>query len=345
MLRVLLPLFVILVFVRFYFRDSPGMQPAGSYPVWLRDSNENQTKQTSGLCFVGNKDGRKVFISCDDIGAVHRIEIDESGPKPVLFITPVEFSAQVKELFAKFKKTDMEEIVYDKGTEKIFLVIEGHEYSSLDPMVYKKKEGVYEITFNKDIFSFDTLLTIKRLVLPEAVYQFTHDNIGFEGFAATERFFYLGLENFQKEGNQFSDSTYLYVMNRESKELKVISTRESEVSSISGLAAISDKVVYGIDRNRRQLFRMEFDDKHELKSIRSKQLDLPVPGHPEINNITGIAPEAITFDDKGDIYIATDPWLAFYKPDLAQRRLLSEEELFFFSKEVPMLYKYKDELK
>jgi hypothetical protein len=48
------------------------------------------------------------------------------------------------------------------STNKILLVIEGHEYSSNDPMIYRQKEGVYEMTFNKDINTFDTLTDNKE---------------------------------------------------------------------------------------------------------------------------------------------------------------------------------------
>ncbi len=344
MIRVFIPLFAIVIFVRYYFASSPTLRPIDGYPVWLRDSAENQTLQTSGFSYVGMKEGRKVFISCDDIGKVHRIEIDESGSSPKVMIFPVEYSEEVKTLFAKFKKTDMEEIMYDADNNRILLSIEGHEYSSNDPMIYRKKEGIYEIEFNKDILTFDTLLTITRLKLPEEVYAHTHDNVGFEGFSATKDYFYLGLENFQKENDQFTDSTYIYIVDRKSGALTTISTRELKISSVCGLFAKSDKIIYGVDRNMRQLFRIELDDKFGVRSVERKLMELSLPDHPEMTN-PGIAPESITFDDKDDIYVAIDPWLAFYRPDLAQRRLLSEEDLFNFRKEVPLLYKFKDELK
>ncbi len=345
LVRVFVPLIAIIIFVRFYFENPPGMQPIDNYPVWLRDSENRQTQQTSGLFYVGTFNGKKNFISCDDIGKVNRLEIDESMNPPVPLITPIEFSDEVKALFSKFKKTDMEEIAYDKLTNKILLVIEGHEYSSNDPMIYRQKEGVYEVTFNNDILTFDTLMSIKRLSLPEEVYSYTFDNIGFEGFSVTPEYFYLGLENFQKANEQFTDSTFLYVLKRGSNELKSISTRELGISSISGLYAPDDATLFGIDRNMRQMFRINFDDEHNVMSTDKKTLDLSVPGHKDMANILGIAPESISMDEKGAFYVAIDPWLSFYKPDLAQRKLLSEEAQFNFRKEVPILYKFRNEFK
>jgi hypothetical protein len=343
LIRVFLPLIAIIIFVRYYTGTDPDLQAIDNYPVWLRDISGNQTNQTSGFSYIGEKNGIKNFISCDDIGKVNRVEVTESGSAPVVKITPIEYSDRVKELFAKFKKTDMEEIMYDRHSDRILLSIEGHEYSSNDPMIYRKKEGIYEITFNKDIYTFDTLLTIRRLTLPEEIYAHTHDNIGFEGFSATDNFFYIGLENFQKVNDQFTDSTYLYVINRKSSECKTISTRELGITSISGLYAQDDRILFGIDRNMRIMFRIEFDEIHNVVNVDKRLLDLNVPGHKDMSNIAGIAPESITMDDAGAFYVAIDPWLLFYKPDLAQKKMLSDEEQFNFKKEVPILYKYKNE--
>lgn len=343
--RVFLPLIAIILFVRYYFTDPPGLQPAEGYPVWLKEGVDKQTQQTSGFSYTGGSGSIRKFISCDDVGKIHRIEIDESGPEALIRITEIVFSEKVKELFSKFKRADLEEIMYDKSTGKILISIEGHEYSSNDPMIYRNKEGIYELSFNKDINTFDTLVDIRRLSLPKEVYEHTFDNIGFEGFSATKSHLYIGLENFQKKDGEFTDSTYLYIVNRNTGGLKTIQTGEFGITSISGLHAVDDKLLYGIDRNRRQLFRIIFDDNHEVISSDKLVLELTVPGHRDIASILGIAPESVTIDGNGSFYIAIDPWAAFYKPDLAQRKLLSEEALFNFRKEVPILYKYNNEFR
>lgn len=342
LIRVFIPLIVIIVFVNLYFAHPDGIQPVGNYPIWMKDSTGIQTDQTSGLSYVGEKDGIKIFISCDDIGKIHRLTIDESKNPPQLTIKEISFSEEVQELFRKFKKTDMEEIFYDKFNNKILLSIEGHEYSSQDPMIYRKKEGIYEITFNKDILTFDTILTIKRLQLPKEVYVHTFDNIGFEGFSATENYFFLGLENLQQDGNEFSDSTILYILNRKTNELKSIGTRELKISTICGLYAADDYNLYGIDRNRRSMFYIKFDENHSVIQNETKEMDLSIPLHKDINRILGIAPESITFDFKGNIYVSIDPWKDFYKPDLTEKKKLSNEELKNFYDNVPIIYKFKN---
>ena len=343
-LRVLFPLLAIIIFIKFYFGSSDEIMSVDNYPIWMKDSTGKRTVQTSGLSFIGMNEGKKIFISCDDIGKINRLSVDESINPPHIQITEISFSEQVNSLFQKFKKIDMEDIYYDSTNNKILLSIEGHEYSSYDPEIYRQKEGIYEITFNKDIFKFDTLLTITRMKLPKELYAHTFDNIGFEGFSATENYFFLGLENFQHNGDQFSDSTALYIFNRKTNELKSITTGEYKISTICGLYSIDDYNVYGIDRNSKNMFYISFNPDFTVDQCIVKKIDLSVPMHPDMNNIIGIAPEAITFDNEGNIYVATDPWKDIYKPDIAARKQLSTEELENFYTFVPMMYKFKNQL-
>ncbi|MEO8447701.1 MAG: hypothetical protein ABI528_09415 [bacterium] len=346
-LRVFLPLIAIIVFVNLYFAHPDGIQPIDNYPIWMKDSAGMQTSQTSGLSYVGMKDGKKVFISCDDIGKINRLDIDESRIPPSITITEISFSEKVRELFAKFKKTDMEEIVYDRPNNKILLSIEGHEYSSHDPQIYRKKEGIYEITFNKDILTFDSINTIRRLDFPKELYTYTFDNIGFEGFAATENYFFIGLENYQAkvpntDRTEFTDSTVLYIYNRKTNEMKSLGTSELKITSICGLYATDDHNLYGIDRNRRSMFYIKFKDDFTVDKVESEEMDLSIPGHKEINKIIGMAPESITFDEAMNIYVTIDPWRDFYKPDLAEKKKLSNEELKNFYDGVPVMYKFEN---
>jgi len=343
-LRVLFPLVAIIIFIKFYFGSSDEIMSIDNYPIWLKDSSGKRTVQTSGLAYIGMNEGKKIFISCDDIGKINRLSVDESINPPTIIITEISFSEQVNSLFQKFKKRDMEDIYYDSLNNKILLSIEGHEYSSYDPEIYRQKEGIYEISFNKDILTFDTLLTIKRLKLPKDVYAHTFDNISFEGFSATENYFFLGLENFQIKGDSFSDSTILYILNRKTNELKSITTGELKISTICGLYSVDDYNIYGIDRNRKNMFYIKFNQDFTVEKSVVQKMDLSIPMHPDMNNIIGIAPESITFDDAGNIYVATDPWKDIYKPDMEERKRLSTEELENFYTFIPMMYKFNNQL-
>lgn len=345
LLRLILPLVAIIIFVDLYFANQKGIQPIDNYPIWMKDSLNNQTNQTSGIFYVGEKDGLKIFISCDDIGKINRLSVNEKMNPPQLTISEIVFSEEVHSLLKKFKKSDMEEIFYDKNNNKIYISLEGHEYNPEYPEMYKQKEGIYESTFNKDILTFDTLLTIKKMTFPKELYSHTWDNIGFEGFTATENYFFLGLENFQAKETVFSDSTLIYILNRKTGELKSAGTRDLKISTISGLYAADDFNLYGIDRNRKSMFYIKFNADFSVNKSNTKEMDLYIPLHPDIKNVIGTAPESITFDNEGKIYVALDPWKDFYKPDLADKRKLSPVELENFNKVIPILYKFNDDLK
>lgn len=343
-IRIFLPLIAIIVFVNIYFANPDGIQSIDNYPIWMMESNTpRHTNQTSGLSYIGVKDGKKIFLGVDDIGKINRLTIDENLNPPQMEIFEIPFSKEVNDLLYKFKKKDMEDIFYDKKNNRLFLTLEGHEYSSLDPEIYKQKEGIYELTFNNDILNIDSILTMKRLKLPREIYEHTFDNVGFEGLAVTDKYFFLGLENYQAEGKEFTDSTLLYILDRNTDEVKKISTRNLGISTITALYAVNDHLLYGIDRNRKSMFYIKFNDDFSVEKSESREIALSIPGHKDIDRIIGIAPESITFDDNGNIYVATDPWLVFYKPDLADRRKISKEELNNFFEGIPMLYKFGNE--
>ncbi|MBS1518695.1 MAG: esterase-like activity of phytase family protein [Bacteroidetes bacterium] len=344
--RIFLPLVAIIIFVNFYYESPPGIQAIDNYPIWMKDSSGMQTDQTSGMAYVGADSSGKTFIACDDIGKINRIKVNEKIKPPSLEIFNIAFSKEVQTLFDKFKKVDMEDIYFDKINNRIYLSIEGHEYSSYDPEIYRKKEGIYELTFNNDIMTFDTILTIKRLTLPDEVYKHTYDNVGFEGFALTENHLYLGLENLQDTSNIFTDSTLIYILDRSSKKvLKTLSTRSEGISTICGLYAVDDYNLLGIDRNTSRMFHISFDRDFNIDNSELLEMDLSVPGHKDMDNVIGIAVESITMDDSGNLYSSTDPWKDFYKPDLAERKRLSKEELKNFFDYVPIMYKFKNEFK
>jgi hypothetical protein len=96
--RIILPLTVIIIFVNLYFAHPSGIQPVDGYPVWMKDASGNQTNQTSGLFYAGEKDGEKIFVAADDIGKINRISINEKVNPPVLTITEIVYSDEVYSL-------------------------------------------------------------------------------------------------------------------------------------------------------------------------------------------------------------------------------------------------------
>ena len=137
----------------------------------------------------------------------------------------------------------------------------------------------------------------------------------------------------------------IYVLNRKTNEVKSIGTSDLKISTVCGLYSAGDFDLYGIDRNRRNVFHINFDDEFNVNECKIKPFDLSIPLHPDINKIIGIAPESITFDYNNNFYVSVDPWKEIYKPDIAERKRLSREELENFLYFCSIMYKYKNEFK
>jgi len=342
MLRVLAPLIIIIAFILLTILANEKVEPIDGYPLWIIDSSGNHTDQTSGIYYLGTHDAKKVFLTCDDIGKLNKLLIDESKTPPAIEITKINLSNQVEEMFSNFRKKDFEGITFDKKKNDIYLSVEGYAYDKKDPLTFKKNEGVYELSCNNDALKFDSILTINKLILPETIFEYTQDNVGLEGIALTDNFLFFGLENCRNELQNFTDSTFLYIVDRKTNEVITISTKDLNISTICGLFAVNEFELYGIDRNARSMFRILFNPDFTVDDIAKKEIDLQIPNHKDINQILGVAPESITIDGQNNIYVTVDPWRDYYKPDSQDRKYLSEEELNYFKETIPIIYKFKN---
>ncbi|MBZ0198273.1 MAG: hypothetical protein K8H86_00280 [Ignavibacteriaceae bacterium] len=194
------------------------------FPRWIMDDSLH-SDQTSGITFIGEVGESNYFLLADDVGGLNRLTITSDT---IFKIDKISFSSNVIAFFDTFPKPDFEEIGYDKIQNKLFLSIEGNNYGKRNS---KRKEiditsfaGIYELEFkDKNIFA-DTLVSIKKLNIQpkEKFYEFVKSNIGFEGFAFDDDYFYAGLEGFSEQ-NIFADSTIIYIIDRGTKKIvKVI---------------------------------------------------------------------------------------------------------------------------
>lgn len=342
MLRVFTPLILIIIFVTYNIFLSDKVENLDGYPLWIQEPSGLQTDQTSGLCYLGKSGNKKVFLDCDDIGRINKISIDEGKKPPAIEISEVMFSQRVSDYFYNFPRKDYEEIFYDKYSGKIYLSIEGNNSTSTEPPDFKNYEGIYELTFNKDYITFDSILTVNKLNLPPSIFEYTRDNVAFEGASSTEKYFYFGLENFQSKPNGFTDSTYLYIVNKNTLGVKTISTKKLKIKSISGLYAKNDRELFGIDRDSYSMFKITFNPDFDVYKTDIGELDLPVPGHKDITGVIGILPESITFDDENNIYVAIDPLKEYYTLQFQDKKKLTQKEINNFLSLTPIIYKYKN---
>ena len=130
-----------------------ALATAPDYPVWL-EANGKRTDQTSGLTFVSrDSDGTMHFFSCDDIGALHRIDLNESK-RPAhqttgdgwMTITELTLTPKQLEAFGTFDaKADLEESALngdvDPPRTSFLISVEGDRLDSEEKSAPRAQEG------------------------------------------------------------------------------------------------------------------------------------------------------------------------------------------------------------
>ncbi len=341
--RIAAPAFFILVLILYKNFTNSKILNVDNYPIWMIDKDGRHTNQSSGICYLGisKANGLKQFAVADDDGHIERIMIDEKQNPPALTIIPVVFSDTVQSFFKQFKKLDLEEISYNKKSERLYVSVEGfgQDWRTQD---FKNYEGIFEMTYDKDYYNFDTILTVKKLPFPDTLFTYTKPNCAFEGFAVTDNNFYMGLENMQTPVGAFTDSTLIYVVNRKNlNDIHTLRLKPYNIVTVCGLYAKDDLNIYGVDRNTRNMFHIILDTAYNILDVKKIEMDLPVPAHPDIDGGVTFPVESITMDENGRFYCTEDPWDEYYKPTPLDKKKLTIEELTLFKNFVPVLFKFQ----
>lgn len=314
--------------------------PSKYFPRWVMDDSMH-SDQTSGITFIGEKGGSKYFLLADDIGCINRLTITSDT---IFKLNKIIFSSEVIAFLDTFPKPDFEEISYDKKENKLFLSIEGDNYGKKKPA--RKKiditsfAGIYELEFqNKNIFA-DTLVSIKKIdIQPHAeFYKHVKSNIGFEGFAFDNKYFYAGLEGFSEQ-NIFADSTLIYIVDRQTKKIvKEINTKKLGIHTICGLFSPEDKTLLGIDRNNKNLFEIKFNDNLEVSSFGLKEIETTVPNYNAMHYVASM--ESITMDNNKNVYFIDDPWKSYFVPAQEILKKMDKKTEENFRKFIPIIFKF-----
>lgn len=327
-------LFIILslIFIDLIFaQDSVKISVSPGYPRWLKTVN-SVTDQTSGISFFSGDEKGKHFLLADDTGFLHHLIINSDS---ILNIKKIHLSGNVAAYLSGFPKKDFEEIMYDRFTGKVYLSIEGN-----NPSV-KSVAGIYEIGFKNNNIMSDTVISIEKYnVRPgEIFYKYVENNIGFEGLAADENYFYAALEGFQS-GLLFADSTLIYVIDRKYHSVeKVISTKNTGIHTICGLYSDENFSLYGVDRNNRNFFHIKLNESLGIESVDITKIPASVPKYGSLSYVVSL--ESITRDDENNLYFIDDPWRTFYVPGEKILKQLDDETVRNFKNFVPVIYKFK----
>ena len=302
-----------------------------NYPLWLK-TNHTRTDQTSGITFIKNECGVKYFLLADDIGAIHLLKIKEDT---ILTINNIPFSDSVQKFIGSFPKADFEEIIYDRGEDSYYLSIEGNGKD------FKKYVGIYKIEFSGSDFENYCVVSVKKLIFnPEEKFlKYTDMNIGYEGVAVDDDYFYLGLEGFKQE-KLFADSTIIFIARKSDKKIiKEISTKNIDIETICGLFSDENYSLWGIDRNDRKIFHINFDEDFNIKTFSKFECSTTIPGYLKLNYFPSL--ESITIDDEKNLYLIDDPWKEIYVPGQEILDKLDNKTINNFREYIPTIFRYK----
>lgn len=304
--------------------------PDENFPLWLK-TNQSRTDQTSGITFIKSECDRKYFLLADDIGAIHLLTLKRDS---IFKIEKILFADSIDHYFSNFPKMDFEEITYDNKTGEVFLSVEGNGDH------YNDYVGLYKMIFNANDVLSKQIISIEKLIFkPTSLfYKYTSWNIGYEGFALDDNYFYLGLEGFNNNSH-FADSTLIFVVNKSDLNIiKEISTKSLGVHTICGLFSNEDYSLWGIDRNNRTIFHILFDEEFNVRNFAKFDGEAFIPGYHNLNYLPSY--ESITMDDN-NIYIVDDPWKEVFIPKQDIIDKLDDQTINDFKEYIPIIFKYK----
>lgn len=301
-----------------------------NYPRWLRNT-DYRTDQTSGIAFIGRDENKvSTFLLADDLGKIHHLKMENDTS---FSFSPVYFTPAIDTFFTDYPKIDFEEIWFDKHTNSVYLSIEGNGKTPL------KYTSIFKLNFKDGNIFSDSITAIQKLDInpSEQFYRYIKNNLGFEGAAVDENYFYFGFEGFFENGI-FGDSTIMYVVNKKNLQIvKEINTKSLGIHTICGLYSDENYSLFGIDRNNKNLFHLQFDEELEVKNYALNTVLTSIPGYPEYDYVVSI--ESLTMDDSGNLFLVDDPWRNFFIPPGEILQKLDEKTVQNFKDFVPVIYK------
>jgi hypothetical protein len=315
-------------------QDSTGLKihPVDNYPRWLIDDGYH-TNQTSGMTFLREKDeGTMEFLLADDIGKIHRLFIQDDT---LFSFSEIKFSDEAMEYLADFPKPDFEEICYDRYTGEVFLTIEGNGDEHL---FY---QGIYKLKFKDNDIYQDSVVKLEKLVFTpqEMFYSNLSPNIGYEGIASDENYFYLGLETIVTSEGAFSGHTIIRIADKNSLAIvKEISTENINISTVCGLYSDKNFSLWGIDRNHKKVFKLLFDEYFNIVDLFFFDVKTGIPIYNNLEYVGSL--ESITIVSEKFLFLVDDPWHKFFIPPNEILDKLDENTVKNFNNFIPVIHKF-----
>lgn len=326
---------VLSAFVIFSYQKNSSklnISPAENYPRWLMN-DKYHTNQTSGITFLSSSnDGTLQFLLADDIGKIHRLFIKDDT---LFSFSEIKFNKEVTEYFTGFPKLDFEEIFFDKFSCDVYLTVEGN---GEDHLLY---HGIYRLKFKDNDVYQDSVTGIEKLDFePRGIfYENLKPNIGYEGFSADENYFYLGLENVQTTDGNFSGHTVIRIADKKSlKIIKEVSTDTLGIATISGLYSDENFSLWGIDRNSKKVFKLNFDEYFNVAGINIFEIKTVIPRYNNFEYVGSL--ESITIASEEFLFMVDDPWRTFFIPRDEILNQIDSTTKHNFKNFIPVIYKF-----
>jgi len=332
------PILILIIFLTITYISCNGdpkeinIHAAAHYPRWLKN-DFYQTAQTSGITFINESDdGIQQFLLADDIGKIHRFFIDEDT---VFNFSEIKFNAEVINFLSGFPKLDFEEIFFDRYTGNVYITIEGNGED------YLQFHGIYKLIFANNDINQDSIIRLEELeFLPKEKFNTNlRWNTGYEGFTADENYFYLGLENIQTPDGQFTDSAVIRIADKSTMEIiREVSTNHLGLSTICGLYSNENYSLWGIDRNQKKVFKLNFDEYFNITEKNIFDVKTVVPGFKNFEYVGSL--ESITFVSENTIFLVDDPWNTYFVPPDEILNQLDNSTVNNFNNFIPVIYKF-----
>lgn len=312
--------------------SEPRIHPDKNYPRWLMNDDYHPS-QTSGITFLRQlNDGTKEFLLADDIGDIHRLFIKYDT---IFTFRKIEFDQEVSDYLKDFPKWDFEEILYDKYTSQVYITIEGNGKQ------HRLFHGIYRLHFKNDDVFRDTVLSIEKLNFhpSEQFYDMLSPNTGYEGLAVDENYFYIGLEAILTAGKAFSGHTLIRIADKRSLTIiKEISTDTIGIATIGGLYSDENFSVWGIDRNKRNVFKFKLDEYLNIVENNSFGISAVIPNYQQVEYTASL--ESITVTADHNLFMVDDPWYERFIPPEEILKVIDRKTVDNFKNFIPIIYKY-----
>lgn len=331
MIRIFGLLLIILTEFSFAQVEQIELVKDSAYPRWLK-TEDNRTDQTSGIAYIKSESCEKYFLLADDIGRIHSLSINYDNS---FEIKTINYSDSAEQFVNSLPKADFEEIIFDPLTNSVYLSIEGNGNN------FQKYVGIYKIHFTETEPPYNEIAYFEKInFYPADLFlKYTDKNIGYEGLAVDKNYFYLGLEGFVKN-YQFADSTIIFIANKFDHTItRQIHTKELGIHTVCGLYSDKDYSLWGIDRNQRKIFHLDFDKNMNVTNYYLFDCSTEIPGYTKLNYKPSF--ESITMDDDQNLYIVDDPWKEVYIPEQNILDNLDSKTIDNFKEYIPIIFKYK----